>query len=111
MTNTNNPESRAHSASEVCFDAQLMNRYGGRGPRYTSYPTALQFDDEFTQADYRRHVARSNEGSPPLSLYIHIPFCETLCYYCACNKVVTRNQDRISQYLRYLHREIELQAE
>ncbi len=99
-----------HPASDVCFDAELITRYGGRGPRYTSYPTALQFGDEFTASDYRRHAALSNTQARPLSLYVHIPFCESLCYYCACNKVVTRNRDRIRHYLQHLHREIEMQS-
>lgn len=99
-----------HPASDVCFDAALITRYGGRGPRYTSYPTALQFGDGFTASDYRHHAALSNERARPLSLYVHIPFCESLCYYCACNKVVTRNRDRIRQYLQHLHREIEMQS-
>ncbi len=103
-------DDRVHRASDVCFDAALITRYGGRGPRYTSYPTALQFGDGFTVADYRRHAALSNRQARPLSLYVHIPFCESLCYYCACNKVVTRNRDRIRQYLEHLHREIELQS-
>ncbi len=95
---------------EVCFDQALIERYGGRGPRYTSYPTALQFDEGFTADDYRRHVARSNTSGRPLSLYVHIPFCRSLCYYCACNKIVTRNADRVEKYLHHLNQEIDMQA-
>ena len=95
----------------VCFDLELIRRYDGRGPRYTSYPTALQFDDQLTEADYRRNALASNDSSVPLSLYVHIPFCHTLCYYCGCNKIVTHNQDRVQQYMKNLYREIEMQAE
>jgi len=95
---------------EVCFDQALIRRYGGRGPRYTSYPTALQFGESFTADDYRRHARASNTSGRPLSLYVHIPFCKTLCYYCACNKIVTRNKERVQKYLRQLDREIDMQS-
>ncbi|MGI9221735.1 MAG: oxygen-independent coproporphyrinogen III oxidase [Woeseiaceae bacterium] len=95
----------------VNFDAELIERYDGRGPRYTSYPAAPEFSDRFTAADYREFARLSNESDRPLSLYVHIPFCHSLCYYCGCNKVVTRNQSRVRSYLDNLHREIELQAE
>ena len=95
----------------VRFDAELIARYDGRGPRYTSYPTAPQFTDAFTANDYRDFAQRSNATNTPLSLYVHIPFCESLCYYCGCNKIVTRNQARVSRYLEDLHREIDMQAE
>jgi len=95
---------------EVCFDQDLIVRYGGRGPRYTSYPTALQFNDELTQADYEAKAKESNDSDVPLSLYIHIPFCHSLCYYCGCNKIVTRNEDRVSRYMEMLYREIEMQS-
>jgi oxygen-independent coproporphyrinogen-3 oxidase len=96
---------------KVRFDAELIARYDGRGPRYTSYPTAPQFTGAFTANDYRDFAQRSNATNTPLSLYVHIPFCESLCYYCGCNKIVTRNQARVSRYLRDLHREIDMQAE
>ena len=95
----------------VRFDADLIARYDGRGPRYTSYPTAPQFTSQFTANDYRRFAAHSNATDGPLSLYVHIPFCQSLCYYCGCNKIVTRNQERVSRYLGHLHREIDMQAE
>jgi oxygen-independent coproporphyrinogen-3 oxidase len=96
---------------KVCFDTDLIVRYGGRGPRYTSYPTALQFSDSLTADDYRQNAIASNASGKPLSLYVHIPFCHTLCYYCGCNKIVTRNQDRVSRYMEMLYREIDMQAE
>ena len=95
---------------QVCFDQDLIVRYGGRGPRYTSYPTALQFNDELTQADYEAKAKESNESDVPLSLYVHIPFCHSLCYYCGCNKIVTRNEERVSRYMEMLYREIDMQS-
>ncbi len=96
---------------DVRFDADLIARYDGRGPRYTSYPTAPQFTSDFDANDYRDFAQRSNATDTPLSLYVHIPFCQSLCYYCGCNKIITRNQARVSKYLGNLHREIEMQAE
>jgi len=96
---------------QVCFDQDLIVRYGGRGPRYTSYPTALQFNDELTEADYKAKAKESNDSDVPLSLYVHIPFCHSLCYYCGCNKIVTRNEQRVSRYMDMLYREIEMQSE
>lgn len=95
---------------QVCFDQDLIVRYGGRGPRYTSYPTALQFNDELTQADYEAKAKESNASDVPLSLYIHIPFCHSLCYYCGCNKIVTRNEERVARYMEMLYKEIEMQS-
>ncbi len=93
------------------FDADLIRRYGGRGPRYTSYPTALQFHEDVSEAEYRRNAIASNATGSPLSIYVHIPFCRTLCYYCGCNKIVTRNEHRVARYLENLESEIEMQAE
>jgi oxygen-independent coproporphyrinogen-3 oxidase len=98
-------------AERICFDEDLIRRYDGRGPRYTSYPTALQFDTRLQAAAYRENALASNASGLPLSLYVHIPFCHTLCYYCGCNKIVTRNQARVRRYLENLDTEITLQAE
>ena len=95
----------------VLFDTDLIVRYGGRGPRYTSYPTALQFSDALTADVYRKHAVASNDNDVPLSLYVHIPFCHSLCYYCGCNKIVTHNQARVDRYIEMLYREIEMQAQ
>jgi oxygen-independent coproporphyrinogen-3 oxidase len=100
-----------HDESTVVFDAELIRRYDSRGPRYTSYPTALQFNEQLTEEDYRRNAVASNASGAPLSLYVHIPFCHTLCYYCGCNKIVTRNQERVQKYLDNLYREIDMQSE
>jgi oxygen-independent coproporphyrinogen III oxidase len=91
------------------FDWDLVRRYDTRGPRYTSYPTALQFNDGFSASDYEEQV-RGGDASRPLSVYIHIPFCEHLCFYCACNKIATRNRGLASDYLEHLLREIDLRS-
>jgi len=96
---------------DVCFDADLIARYDGRGPRYTSYPSAPRFTNDFKVADYRDIAQTSNASGRPLSIYVHVPFCQALCYYCGCNKIVTRNQQRIAGYLANLHREIELHGQ
>ncbi|HHM06532.1 MAG TPA: oxygen-independent coproporphyrinogen III oxidase [Gammaproteobacteria bacterium] len=94
----------------LVFDPELIRRYDKSGPRYTSYPTAVQFHEGFGEADYRAAALASNGAGGPLSLYFHIPFCDTLCFYCGCNKVVTKNRDRAAPYLERLHREIALQG-
>ena len=91
----------------------VLRRFDVSGPRYTSYPTADRFVDAFTADDYAQALRQRSElGSHgrPLSLYVHIPFCESLCYYCACNKIVTRHKSRGREYLDYLAREATLQA-
>jgi len=92
----------------VAFDPALITRYDRAGPRYTSYPTAAEFHDGFGAGDLRRHVAASNAAAPAgdLSLYVHIPFCDTVCFYCACNKVITRNRAHAVHYLERLSREL-----
>ena len=96
----------------IVFDADLIRRYDQTGPRYTSYPTAAQFHEGVTESDYLKWAQHSNEDPIPrqLSLYFHIPFCDTVCFYCACTKVVTKNHDRSSTYLGYLFREITMQS-
>ncbi len=100
-------ESKSQS---IEFDADMLKKYDTFGPRYTSYPTALQFSPAFTERDYRDELAQSNEQGNPLSLYYHIPYCESLCFYCACNKIITHTFDRATPYLEYLHKEIVMQA-
>jgi oxygen-independent coproporphyrinogen-3 oxidase len=90
------------------FDQQLLNKYNTSGPRYTSYPTALEFHDAFTEADLVTAIA--NSPNRELSLYVHIPFCHSLCYYCGCNKVITRHQDKADVYLDFLAEEIASRA-
>ncbi len=92
--------------------SELLTRFDVPGPRYTSYPTADRFVEAFTEVDYLQALdQRSGSAaarSQPLSLYVHIPFCESLCYYCACNKIITKHKDRAETYLRYLTREVDL---
>jgi len=91
----------------------LLRQFDVPGPRYTSYPTADRFVEAFGADDYvqaLRHRREAGSGASPLSLYVHIPFCESLCYYCACNKIVTRHHEWGRQYLSYLAREVELQV-
>jgi len=90
----------------------LLRRFDIPGPRYTSYPTADRFVEAFTENDYVQALEQRTAGSMalPLSLYVHIPFCESVCYYCACNKVITKHHDRAAEYLRYLALEVELQV-
>ncbi|MEK6772222.1 MAG: oxygen-independent coproporphyrinogen III oxidase [Pseudomonadota bacterium] len=97
-------------AEPIVFDPELIRRYDVAGPRYTSYPTAVQFTDEYDEAAYRRQLADSNRGGRPLSLYVHLPFCDTVCFYCACNKIVTKNRARAAPYVSHLVREVELQG-
>jgi len=91
------------------FDPDLIRRYDRAGPRYTSYPTALELHEGFTDDDYRRHIGQSNAAGGPLSLYFHLPFCDTVCYYCACNKIITKNRSHAEPYLDNLCQEIALQ--
>jgi oxygen-independent coproporphyrinogen-3 oxidase len=100
------------SSSAIHFDADMMGRYGQTGPRYTSYPTALQFKEEITSEQYVRAVAASEEAllCRPLSLYVHIPFCFSPCLYCGCSKIVTRDVRRMERYAEYLGQELSLRG-
>ena len=92
------------SVQLIDWDLALIQKYNYSGPRYTSYPTALEFSDQFGETEFRQAVARYPER--PLSLYVHIPFCHKLCYFCGCNKIVTRQQHKADQYLDALEQEI-----
>jgi oxygen-independent coproporphyrinogen-3 oxidase len=95
----------------TAISAQLLQRFDVNGPRYTSYPTADRFVEAFTADDYAqalRHRSHGQASLLPLSLYVHIPFCESLCYYCACNKIITKHHERGAHYLDYLAREVML---
>ncbi len=94
------------------FDAELIARYSVNGPRYTSYPSATQFHPGFGAAELRAMAHASNEAPIPqaLSLYVHVPFCTSPCFYCGCNRVITRQRGDGEQYLRNLYRELELVA-
>jgi oxygen-independent coproporphyrinogen-3 oxidase len=101
---------RVGTADEFNFDADLIRKYDGSGPRYTSYPTADRFHAGFTAADYVDALAVRNQApvAQALSLYVHLPFCNTICYYCACNKIITANHGRAAKYVRYLGHEIDI---
>lgn len=99
------------ASDSFTWDTQLISRYDLSGPRYTSYPTAVQFHQGFTQTHYTQAAQRSNSGQHPLSVYIHLPFCNTVCYYCACNKIVTKDRSRSRPYIDHLIKEITLQSE
>ncbi|MCQ4968508.1 oxygen-independent coproporphyrinogen III oxidase [Atlantibacter hermannii] len=92
------------SVQLIDWDLALIQKYNYSGPRYTSYPTALEFSDQFGETEFRQAVVRYPER--PLSLYVHIPFCHKLCYFCGCNKIVTRQQHKADQYLDALEQEI-----
>ncbi len=93
--------------SNVSWDLDLIRRYDLSGPRYTSYPTAIQFDSGLTAEQLIAAGRDSADSSAPLSLYVHIPFCAHVCYYCACNKVITRNRKKAQPYLDTLYQEME----
>ncbi len=102
--------------SRIDFDPELIQRYDTTGPRYTSYPTANLFHAGVGEEDYRKLAHESNgrdeHGAPkPLSLYFHIPFCDTLCFYCGCNKVVTKDRSKARPYLDHLYKEMAMQSE
>lgn len=95
--------------SEIIWDLALIQKYNQSGPRYTSYPTALEFNESYTNEDFIAAANRYPER--PLSLYVHIPFCHKLCYFCGCNKVITRHQHKADIYLDYLEKEIKARSE
>lgn len=100
-----------HAApSATAWDEALIRRYDTSGPRYTSYPTALAFHDQFTADDFTQALERSNQHQRPLSLYVHVPFCRKICFYCACNKIATKNTGLAEPYLSRLDREMVLTA-
>jgi oxygen-independent coproporphyrinogen-3 oxidase len=98
---------------DIEFSEELIRRFDKLGPRYTSYPTADRFNAEFTEQNYIQYLAqRGTEAhtNSPLSIYVHLPFCESLCYFCACNKIITKDHSRTTEYLRYLAKEMALVA-
>lgn len=92
------------------WNDELIRKHDLAGPRYTSYPTAPQFDESFGRNEWLRAAEKSNSANAPLSLYFHIPFCDTVCYYCACNKIITANKKLAIPYVEALKKEIDMQA-
>ncbi len=99
-----------YPASELVIDPMLIRKYDLSGPRYTSYPTADRMVEAFGEAQLRQWLAKRNIGgiSQPLSVYVHLPFCDTLCHFCGCNKIITRDHSRSSKYIKYLRKELAL---
>ena len=104
---------QATGVPSVEFDAPLIRKLSQSGPRYTSYPTADRFSEAFGYRDYLQALAalRRRGSRNAMSLYVHVPFCESICYYCACNKIITKKRDRAVTYLDYLKREIDMQGQ
>ena len=100
------------SQNNLQVDAELLRKFNVSGPRYTSYPTADRFVEAFNETAYRSWLAKRNVGgmTRSLALYVHLPFCDTICYYCGCNKIVTKDHGRSAKYLKYLGREIRMQS-
>ncbi|MFA6063255.1 MAG: oxygen-independent coproporphyrinogen III oxidase [Gallionella sp.] len=101
-----------NSVTQLVVDLELIRRLDKNGPRYTSYPTADRFVEAFNAETYSLWLEKREIGgiARPLSLYIHIPFCNTLCFYCACNKVITKDRSKSAEYVRYLIKEMQMQA-
>ncbi len=107
---------QAQHTKETDMSPELLTRFDVSGPRYTSYPTADRFVEAFGDQEYRQALRQRAGGAmvggaPPLSVYVHIPFCESVCYYCACNKVITKHHSKAAEYLQALQVEIELHAQ
>jgi len=101
------------ATENLVFDPQIIRRFDVNGPRYTSYPTADRFVEAFDSAAATLWLGKRTIGGigRPLSLYFHIPFCNTICYYCACNKIITKDHGRSAKYLKYLGKELALALE
>ena len=97
--------------AEPLFQPELLKRFDINGPRYTSYPTADRFHGEFRESDYVQALKRCASANKPLSLYFHLPFCPNICYYCGCNKIITKDHGRSAKYIKYLAKEISMVTE
>ena len=103
---------KSHLA-DIDISEALVRKFDNSGPRYTSYPTADRFHAGFTAETYQTYLDEraGRPENPPLSIYVHLPFCESLCYFCACNKIITKDHARVAEYLRYLDKEMALVAQ
>ncbi len=114
MTNSSSPATACAPETLIFPDLEisqaLIHRFDQTGPRYTSYPTADRFERDYPAASYVGHLARraTAQQAAPLSVYVHLPFCESLCYFCACNKIITQDHSRSGDYLRILYKEMDL---
>lgn len=112
MTSNNTVQTNTKSIINIMpgVTTEMLQKFDVSGPRYTSYPTADRFVEAFTEDSYKLALEQRRIGGMalPLSIYVHIPFCESLCFFCACNKIVTKHHERSAEYLGYLRREIDL---
>ncbi|OYY51602.1 MAG: coproporphyrinogen III oxidase, partial [Polynucleobacter sp. 24-46-87] len=92
----------SQAEKEVLFHPELLHKFDINGPRYTSYPSADRFHGEFNELDYLGALKRLAKASEPVSLYFHLPFCPNICYYCGCNKIITKDHGRSAKYIKYL---------
>ena len=97
---------------DIEISEELIRRFDTLGPRYTSYPTVDRFHANFGAQDTIRYLEQrtGRNQNPPLSIYVHLPFCESLCYFCACNKIITNDHGKVAEYLHYLDREMTMVA-
>ncbi|MGD2019969.1 MAG: oxygen-independent coproporphyrinogen III oxidase [Thiohalocapsa sp.] len=109
-TGRTRPAAAAGGDQQTVFDLDLIKRYDQSGPRYTSYPTAVEFDPAFDAKRYAEVCRDTNASGRPLSLYFHIPFCDTVCFYCACNKIATKDRTLVQPYLDRVYREMAMQS-
>jgi oxygen-independent coproporphyrinogen III oxidase len=96
--------------SNVQFNPELLTKYNLPVPRYTSYPPATELTETFDEVAFRAAIAVDNHKQTPISLYCHIPFCETVCYFCGCNTIITQRKEVAVPYLDYVARHIDLVA-
>src|SRR5690606_4288807 len=100
------------SLPDIEISEELVRRFDVSGPRYTSYPTADRFDYTFKEERFLPYLQERAQGleNPPLSVYFHLPFCRSLCYFCSCNKNITQDYGRSAEYIRYVSKEMDLLA-
>jgi len=110
MVSTPALSSNESTLPQFIWDEALIRRYDLSGPRYTSYPTAVEFNQNYPVEDMEKAAARSKASGRPLSLYTHLPFCAHLCYYCACNKVITKQRHKAIPYVERLLKEAAIQS-
>jgi oxygen-independent coproporphyrinogen-3 oxidase len=96
------------SEAKVLFVPELLKRFDINGPRYTSYPTADRFHSDFSAQNYEQALTKATRSDQAFSLYIHLPFCPNICYYCGCNKIITKDHGRSAKYIKYLAKEMDL---
>ncbi len=106
MSSVANPSPTTPNEDDVLFHPELLQKFDINGPRYTSYPSADRFHHDFLEQDYLGALKRVAATNQPLSLYFHLPFCPNICYYCGCNKIITKDHGRSAKYIKYLAKEM-----